>query len=103
MSTHIVSNYHERQFLYGYEVPQSVHDNYDWLDEDEHFDRWILYKGDYMHLSDFLDLHNKYHCNTQPDSPFYSWHGYTADSMGCGTVIRISDDSETYVIGYWYA
>ena len=91
----IITNNHERQFKYGYEVPQSVLDSdFDYLDSDEQTDGFIHYRGIWYHTSDFMRLNNLY---GQPDD-FADWHGYSSDSFFSGVLIRLSDDGETYQI-----
>ena len=91
----ILTNNHERQFLYGYEVPQSVIDDYDHLVDGENQDGWIRYRNTWYHLSDFMVLSNS---GFGVVSEFDNWSGYTSDSAFSGVVIRISDDCETYQI-----
>jgi len=86
----ITSNYHKRLFLFGYEVPEEIHEDYDHLPEDEHGDNWIKYNENYYHISDFMKYDDEF------------WNGYVGDSFFSGVLIHIDDeDTETYVIG-WY-
>ena len=89
----IITNHHERQFKYGYEVPESImNDQFDWMDEDEQFDGWIHYRNNWYHTSDFMRIDH------HPDSDFSSWHGYHGDSFFSGVLIKLSDDGESYQI-----
>ena len=94
----IITNNHERYFKYGYEVPQSVLDWYDWLDEDSKHDGWICYRGHWSHISDYLATYNPIH-NPNPPEWLTEWDGYKSDGFTSGAVIKISDDRETYRIG----
>ena len=90
----IITNNHERQFKYGYEVPESVKADFDHLSDDEMMDGWIQYRSVWYHLSDFM------HISVPSDNMFFTgWHGYSSDSFFSGVLIKISDDGETYQIG----
>ena len=95
----IITNNAERQFLYGYDVPDSIHAEFDHLDDDSRQDGWIHYHKCWYHVSDFMVLNEFY---GQPDD-FIDWHGYSSDSFFSGVLIRISDDGETYQIATYIA
>ena len=86
----VVSNYHERNFLYSYDIPDSVLAYYDWLSNEEKSDNWMKYKNEYYHISDFMRYDDEY------------WNGIVSDTYSSGIFIRISDDCETYQIAYYY-
>ena len=89
----IITNHHERPFIYGYEVPESImNDQFDWMDEEDTGDGFIHYRGYWYHTSDFMRIDH------HPDSEFSSWHGYHSDSFFSGVLIKLSDDCETYQI-----
>lgn len=78
----------EKHFRYGYEVPPSViARQFDHLSEDEASDGFILYRKQWYHRSDFMRGASN------------GWHGYAADSYFTGTVIQLSSDGESYIIG----
>ena len=84
----VKTNNHNRPFLYGYEVPkQVISEEYDHLDESDTYDRWIKYRGQYYHLSDFVRIKDS------------DWCGAYAFGFYMGLVIQISDDCESYKIG----
>lgn len=84
-----ISNFHYKQFLYGYDVPQSMHDDYDHLDDDTRSDGWIMYKGSFYHTSDFMRI----------DDESSYWQGSHGLSAFCSVVIKLSDCGEGYQIG----
>jgi len=86
----VITNHHDRHYLYGYEVPASVHAEYDYLPDDERMDGWIYYRGSYYHVSDFVI--------TDADDIPGEWNGYHGESFFSGIAIRASDDGETYRI-----
>lgn len=95
MGLTIITNNHERQFKYRNEVPDEVlSSDFDYQDEDT-FDGYFQYRGNWYHLDMFMRIDN------HKDAVFSSWHGYSSDSFFSGIVIRISDDVETYQIGLY--
>ena len=96
MTLQIITNHHERPFLYGYEVPDSVKADFDHLDEDSGIDDgWIHYRNTWYHTSDFMRLTNS---GFGVVSEFDNWHGHHGDSFFSGVLIKLSDDGETYQI-----
>ena len=88
----VITNNHWNQFKYGYEVPESVLSDFDYLDEDEKHDGFIHYRNRWYHTSDFTRISD--------GSPFESkWHGQHGDSYFSGVLIELSDDGEGYRIG----
>jgi len=98
MKTEIITDHKWKQFKYGYEVPKSVLNDYDHLEEGEAYDGWILYRKRWYHVSDFMSCHNEIH---SPNNPFrkFGYDGYLSDSFFSGVLIKLSDDNETYKIG----
>ena len=87
----IITNKHERPFLYGYEVPQHILDSdFDHLSEDEKRYGFICYRGRYYHTSDFV-------C-TRAELQEKGWYGISYDSV-FSVVVVSCDNSETYKIG----
>tara|TARA_R100001163_G_C4923888_1_gene102894 strand:- start:25 stop:333 length:309 start_codon:yes stop_codon:yes gene_type:complete len=97
----IITNNHERYFKYGCEVPQPTLDWYNWLDEDSKHDGWICYRGHWSHISDYLAIHNPIH-NPNPPEWLKKWDGAKAESLSVSTLIKVSDDGETYRIATCY-
>ena len=95
MSTlQIITNNHERQFKYDYEVPASVLSDYDWLDDDAKCDGWIHYRTVWSHISDYMLLSDGH--------PFGAdWSASTSDSAFSGTLLSVSDDGEGYKIALY--
>lgn len=98
MSLKIRTNKRWRHFKYGYEVPEKVlKDQFAHLDEGETYDGFILYRKRWYHLSDYMVINN------HPDSEFSSWDGYAGDSYFSGTLIRVSQDGESYQIATYFS
>ena len=84
----ITTNHHWRNFLYGYELPESVRADFDYLDDDEFATHeFIKYQGVYYDDSEFMDCALEY------------WHAYHADTYFSAILIRYSADGEQYQVG----
>tara|TARA_R110000824_G_scaffold46611_1_gene133640 strand:- start:137 stop:502 length:366 start_codon:yes stop_codon:yes gene_type:complete len=107
-ATKIVTNGHERHFLYRDEVPASILESqFDWLDEDT-FDGFIFYRKTWYHLGDFMRFQGTaWIASPQAGSKSTEvnsdqWDGYHGDSFFSGVLVKISDDCETYKIGTYF-
>jgi len=89
----IISNYQYRNFLYGYELPEKIRADFDYVDDIDSAS-FIKYRGQYYSIDDFMVI------QTGPNaiSEFAEWHGYYSDSFFSGILIRLSDDHEQYQI-----
>ena len=97
MSIDIITDHKWKQFKYSNEVPKSVLNDYDWLDEDEKFDGWINYRKNWYHISDFMSCHNTIHSRNNPFKKF-GYDGYLSDSFFSGVLIKTSDCGDGYKI-----
>ena len=98
MALEIKTNNQERELLSFYEFPlerqRDLRSQFDWLDEEQLASPgFFTYKGNVHHIDQYLRVLN--HSNSE----FSGWHGYEADSFFSGTVVRLSDDGETVVVG----
>ena len=87
MAITVTTNHNWRQFKYGYEVPESVHADYDWLDDDARADGWMHYRGHWYHISDVM-------CGG-----IEGWQGSIGESFFSSILVNLSDDGEEYQIG----
>jgi hypothetical protein len=97
-SVTIKSDLREKPFKYRDEVPKKVlASQFDYLDEEDSSDGFIHYRGSWYHLSDFMRL--------EGSGPITKagWAGYHADSFFSGTLIGLSDDGETYIVGSYFS
>ncbi len=92
----IITDHKWKDFKYAYDVPQSVLEDYDHLDDNA--DGWINYRRCWYHLSDFMDLHNKVHMPAESPFKTLGYDGVHNDSFFSGVLIKISDDCEQYKI-----
>lgn len=91
----IISNNKWRDFVYGYDLPEKFHEEFDYLDsiEDATF---IKYKGDYYDFGEFLKLEDQ---NYMGALSHINWHGIKSLGFFESLVISISDCGSQYRIG----
>mgnify|MGYP003659991995 CR=1 FL=1 len=95
MTIKIITNNHNRPFIYRHDVPQRVlNADLDWTSEDE-YDGYIHYKGTWYHRSQFMRVG---YPGPMGQTDENGYHGYHGDSFFSGIAIRLSDDCETYQI-----
>ena len=97
----IVTNNHWRNFLYGYELPEKVKKDFDWMDKEElETSNFVKYHNCYYSLQDFMSFHNTVHYGKAPEKGTfgYGYDGYNSDSFFSGVLIKISDCGEMYKI-----
>ena len=101
MALEIKTNNQERELLSLHELPlgrqSQIRDDFDWLSADEFDYGFFTYKGRVHHISQYLAF------GQIQESEFSGWHGYESDTYFSGTVIRVSDDGETVVVGTYSA
>ena len=70
-----------------------IRTEFDWLGEDLNFnDNFFKYRGIIYHLAEF----------TRCDS-LNGWDGLHSDSWSSGTVVKLSSDLESVIVGRWSA
>lgn len=86
MTMIITTNHHRRDFIYRYDVPDSVlADQFDYQDPDETTDGFIQWRGYWYHLDQFM-------IGAPGD-----WHGVCGESYFSGMLIKVHEDG-TYTI-----
>ena len=85
----IITNNIPREFIYGYDLPESVREDFDYM-TDEQFEcaDFVKYKDRFYDVSEFMS------CTHFGDN----WHGYAHDTAFSGVLIRVEEDSETCVM-----
>ena len=93
MSISIISNYHWRDLVYGFELPSKEAE--EWKDlEDWEECTFVFYRGEY-YLDEFTVIPER----MRRDYPeMAKWEGYMSDSFFSGLLIRYSEDFEKYQI-----
>jgi hypothetical protein len=98
----IITNNHDRHFVYRCDVPESVLANdLDWTTEEEHFDGYFCYRGTWYHVGQFMTFHGVAWIQSADPHASYEvhsdqWGGYHGDSYFSGVLIKLSEDCETY-------
>jgi len=85
----IITNNHWNNLLYGYELPENVKPDFDYLDDIDS-ESFIKYKGCYYSVNDFMAAEYGVFSD--------NWDGYSSDSFFSGVLIKLSDDAEQYKI-----
>lgn len=76
------------------EVPKKVlNSQFDHLGREE-YDGFLLYKGTWHHLSDFMAVGHT-------DGELKNWDGYLNYSFSNGLLIKVSRDGEQYMVAYY--
>lgn len=97
----VVTNGQRRPLVSFFDLPVGARADFDYLDEDEHFnERFVLYRGSWFDTRDVQIINGRGMGDfpVMPDSPLFTWHAVQTDSMWTGTVFRFPDD-ETVVVG----
>ena len=94
----IITNNQSRRTIYGYAVPASVKEDYDYLSSEEKEDGWIHYRKHWYHISDFAPV------SRNAPEWMKEWDGYKSDSFFSGVLIKWGDPStgfysDEYIIG----
>ena len=85
----IISNYHSREIVYGFELSDSERGEFDYYTEDELDDaEFFRYKGLVRNIADYM------HVNKGARDGTEKWDGYSTDSYFSGTLIRFIDRGE---------
>ena len=92
----IISNNHWHNFLYGYELPESVRADFDYLDDISE-GTFLKYRGRYYDLSEFSAISGT--IAPHPQRPGWgNYDAYMSDSFFSGVLLKLSDDNEQYQI-----
>ena len=87
-----------RNLLYGYELPQKVRKDFDYLTDEEYATRnFPKYRGYYYDVGEFERIPEL------AEAPMKQWHGYQSDSYFSGILIRFSEDGEQYQIATYFS
>ena len=91
----ITTNYHWRSLMYGYDLPASAREDFDFI-QDLDSASFIHYRGQYYAFCEIFRIDSVMRLHA-PE--LNGWCAYQSDSFFSGIVIRFSDDDETYQIG----
>ena len=89
----IITNNVPRNIIYGYELPESVRPDFDYIDaEAVGGHSFVQYKGCYYDLNEFMRAE---------DEELNAWHGVTGQSYFSGVLIKLVND-EQVIMGRYY-
>lgn len=101
----IISNYHERDILYWYDLTEKEQSEFDWIEDSDTLDvdsaEFFRYRGEVYYLSDFVPINNpQYGSGNNSPFPDY-WQAYSSDSFFSGLLVRYSEDYSAVVVGLY--
>lgn len=92
----IKSNLVPRPLVYGYELTDKEKEQFDYLDaSDLETNNFFRYKGDLYNVSQFL--------RASENELFQDWDGYESHSYFDGLLIKLTDDSESVIVGHYFS
>ena len=101
MTLNVVTNNQPRKLMGLFEFNSKdqvkIREKFDWMDEVEDTYSFFKYKGEIMHLSEFLNL------NSSCPGELRNWHGYSSDTYFSGVIVRLVNDNEEVVVGSFFS
>jgi len=93
-----------KNILSGYELPEKVWKDFDYMTYEEFRDgSFARYRGQYYDISEFQRIPRTGGESHESYKAFKPWDGYKSDSYFSGIVIKLSSDGERYKIGMYYS
>lgn len=91
----IITNNVPRLMKYGYEMPENLRADFEYIDTDEfNLHDFVVYKGQWYDLSELIRLENI--------AEFEGWHGCSSDNYFSGILIKIVDNDRV-IIGQYFS
>lgn len=88
----IITNNQPRDILHGFQLPKKYREEFDYLTDEEYGDHaFFIYKKQAYSLSEFIRSEN-----------FKNWDGYSSDSFFSGVLIKIVDEGDSVIVGWYY-
>jgi hypothetical protein len=92
----VVTNRVPRHIVYGYELSEKEKADFDFLKSDELDDSsFFRYRGQVYYLGNFMRFNETING--------IAWNGCEGDSYFSGTLVKLSDDRETVIVGRYYS
>lgn len=92
MNLTIKTNNVPRDIISGFELPDNIKPEFDYMDNVEG-GSFIRYKNDYYDIGDFVRTDNNGHLK--------EWDGYTAETYFSGVAIKLVDDDQAIMCSYY--
>jgi hypothetical protein len=99
----IRTNGHHRELQSVNDLPQAVVEEFDYLDEEEHYTpRLVQYRGVWYDVFEMMVTHSQY---SPGNDTLRQWDAYDCDTFFSGIVVRFVDDHdyETVQIGTFFS
>ena len=90
----IVTNNNWRDVVYGFDLPEKLRADFDYLDDIE-CAQFVKYRGQFYDLGDFVRL--------DKNSPFTGWHGYLGSTYFSGVLVKLSRDGDQVMVGRYFS
>lgn len=88
----IITNNQPRDILYGFQLPEKYRKEFDYLTDEEYGDHvFFIYKKQAYNLSEFVRTYG-----------FKNWHGASRDSFFSGVLVKIVNDGDSVIVGWYY-
>jgi hypothetical protein len=88
----ITNNNVPRNLIYGYELPEHIKKDFDYL-ENINDSEFFQYKGQYYDIGEFMTCADK--------EQFIGWHAYFSDSFFSGILIKFVR-SDSIIVGRYF-
>ena len=90
----IITNHVPRNMKYGYEMPEKIKSDFDYIDKDD-FDThdFFVYRGRWYDPSEFM--------RCDGNDALKGWDGYSSDSYFSGILIKYTSDMEQVIVGMY--
>ena len=94
---HITTNNQPRELVCFWELTdkeqQIARARFDWMDDIERETGFFKYRGEIFNVSQFTRV------VPAASHPLKDWHGHHADSHFSGTLVRLSDNGGSVIVG----
>ena len=95
----IKTNHQPRDIIYGYELPDTVLAEFDYLEGDDLLQaEFVKYKGQWYHLGDTESPHN-----LPESSPLKQWDCFVGETFFSAVVFKFADDFERVICGHAFS
>lgn len=94
----IISNYHKRPIIYGFELSERWRKEFDYLENDELDSQMFVKYHDWIYsIGDFTNLHNRMWVSEDTAKQFKGWDGYINDTFFSGILVKVDKEDTEYV------
>jgi len=88
----IITNNQPRDIMYGFQLPKKYRKEFDYLTDEEYADQeFFVYKKQAYALSEFIFA-----------AGYKDWDRACSDSFFSGVLIRVVNDGDSVLVGWYY-